>query len=287
MSDLLTAKDVEVKQFKKVRFGGYSVPEVEDFLNQVADDIEAYAIQLDEKDARIIELEAYAKKQDAMTDAIKDALIQARQSAKEIEDKAQAQTEKIIADAQEQSSRIISEAKEEAARIISEADGKVQARLDEADVKASEVLSRAKLSAEEMTQASQDRRAKADKSLANIEQELESRRHEAESKAEEILSSARTESRRMLAEAEKEASDYDGQIRFLNLRKQQFLKDAYTLLADFGKVIERAQEEIDAGMQEEARNLMNGNIHEDITEENGEYEEHKEMNTDEAVIEEN
>ncbi|MBQ3395072.1 MAG: DivIVA domain-containing protein [Synergistaceae bacterium] len=241
MSELLTAKDIEVKEFKKVRFGGYSVPEVEDFLNQVADDIEAYAIQLDEKDARIIELESYAKKQDEMTDAIKDALIQARQSAKEIEDKAQAQTEKIIADA-----------KEQAARIISEADGKVQARLNEADAKANEVLSRAKVSAEEMTLASQDRRAKADKSLANIEQELESRRHEAEAKAEEILSSARTEARRMLADAEKQASEYDGQLRFLNLRKQQFLKDAYSLLADFGKVIERAQEEIDSEMAEEA-----------------------------------
>ena len=40
MNELLTAKDVEVKVFKKVRFGGYSVPEVEDFLNQVADDLE-------------------------------------------------------------------------------------------------------------------------------------------------------------------------------------------------------------------------------------------------------
>ena len=253
MSELLTAKDIEVKEFKKVRFGGYSVPEVEDFLNQVADDIEAYAIQLDEKDARILELESYAKKQDEMTDAIKDALIQARQSAKEIEDKAQAQTEKLIADA-----------KEQAAKIISEADGKVQARLNEADAKANEVLSRAKVSAEEMTLASQDRRAKADKSLANIEQELEARRHEAEAKAEEILSSARTEARRMLADAEKQASEYDGQLRFLNLRKQQFLKDAYSLLADFGKVIERAQEEIDSEMAEEsidAVNAMNEDIH--------------------------
>lgn len=240
MSDLLTAKDVEVKQFKKVRFGGYSVPEVEDFLNQVADDIEAYAIQLDEKDARIQELEEYAKKQDAMTDAIKDALIQARKSAKEIEEKAQEQTEKIIA-----------EAREQAAKIISEADGKVQARLDEADVKAQEVISRAKVSAEEMTQASQDRRAKADKGLAAIEQELESRRHEAEVKAEEILSSARTEARKILADAEKEASEYDGQIRFLNLRKQQFLKDAYSLVMDFGKVLERAQAEIDGDIEEE------------------------------------
>ncbi len=254
MSDLLTAKDVEVKQFKKVRFGGYSVAEVEDFLNQVADDIEAYAIQIEEKDARIAELEAYAKKQDEMTEAIKDALIQARQSAKEIEEKAQAQTEKIIAEAQEQ-----------AAKIISEADGKVQARLNEADEKAKEVLSKAKTSAEEMTLASQDRRAKADRGLAAIEQELESRRQEAELKAEDILSSARTEARKILADAEKESSEYDAQIRFLNLRKQQFLKDSYSLIMDFGKVLERAQAEIDENMEEESMNDMMPEPQEEMT----------------------
>ena len=130
------------------------------------------------------------------------------------------------------------------------------------------MLERATVSAEEMTQASQDRRAKADKSIATIEHELDARRQEAEAKAEEILSSARGEARRMLADAEKQASEYDGQLRFLNLRKQQFLKDAYSLLADFGKVIERAQEEIDSEMEEESmnRNGMNENAHEIMAE---------------------
>ena len=100
MSDLLTAKDVEIKAFKKVKFGGYSIPEVEDFLNQVAEDIEAYSMQLDERDSRIQELETFVKKQEAMTDAIKDALIQARKAAKDIEEQAKVNTEKIIADAQ-------------------------------------------------------------------------------------------------------------------------------------------------------------------------------------------
>ena len=45
MPDLLTAKDVELIAFKKVSFGGYAIQEVEEFLNQVADDIEAYALR--------------------------------------------------------------------------------------------------------------------------------------------------------------------------------------------------------------------------------------------------
>lgn len=235
MSDLLTAKDVEVKIFKKVRFGGYSVPEVEDFLNQVADDLEAYVTQIDEKDARIQELESFVKKQESMTDAIKDALIQARKAAKDMEEQARTQTEKILA-----------EADEEAKQHVAEADGLVQARLDEAERKANDIIAKARISAEEITQSTQNRQAKAEHSLSNIEHELETRRREAESQAEEILSSAKAEAKKLLDDAQQETSHHESQMRFLSLQKQQFLKDAYSLLIDFGKIIDRAQEDIDA-----------------------------------------
>ena len=236
MSELLTAKDVEVKIFKKVRFGGYSVPEVEDFLNQVADDLEAYVTQIDEKDARIQELESFVKKQEAMTDAIKD-----RKAAKDMEEQARTQTEKILSDADE-----------EAKKHVAEADGLVQARIDEAERKANDIIAQAKITAEEITQSTQDKRAKAEHSLSNIEYELQTRRHEAETKAEEILSSAKAEARKLLDNAAHEASQHEGQMRFLNLQKQQFLKDAYSLLIDFGKIIDRAQEDIDAEIAAEA-----------------------------------
>ncbi|MBQ6972608.1 MAG: DivIVA domain-containing protein [Synergistaceae bacterium] len=235
MSDLLTAKDVEVKIFKKVRFGGYSVPEVEDFLNQVADDLEAYVTQLDEKEARIQELESFVKKQESMTDAIKDALIQARKAAKDMEEQARTQTEKILADADE-----------EARQHVAEADGLVQARLDEAERKANDIIAQARITANEITQSSQDRRAKAEHSLSSIEQEIEARRREAEAQAEEIISSAKNEAMKLLDDAELEASHHEGQMRYLTQQKQQFLKDAYSLLIDFGKIIDRAQEDIDA-----------------------------------------
>ena len=88
MPDLLTAKDVEVRAFKKVSFGNYAIPEVEEFLNQVADDIETYALRLEESERRIQELEDLVQKQESMTDMIKDALIQARKSAKEMKEAA-------------------------------------------------------------------------------------------------------------------------------------------------------------------------------------------------------
>ena len=233
MNELLTAKDVEVKVFKKSRFGGYSVPEVEDFLNQVADDLEAYAIQLDEKDARIQELEAYVKKQEAMTDAIKDALIQARKAAKDMEEQAQSQKDKIITEAQA-----------EASRIISEADSKVKEITDDAQRKSTEIVSEARLSAAEIVQTSRDKKTLAEQSIAGIEQELSARRQEAENEAQDILSAARADSRRMLIDAQNEVTQCQEQLQFLNLRKQQFLKDTVSLLLDFGKIIDNAQEDI-------------------------------------------
>lgn len=238
MSDLLTAKDVEVKEFKKVRFGGYAIPEVEDFLNQVADDLEAYALQIDERDARIVELESYAKKQDEMTDAIKDALIQARQAAKEMEDKAQSEHDSIV-----------NEAKDEAERILTEARSNVQVQVEAAERKANEILAQARTSASEAVQASKDKRDKAEQTLAEIEHEIAERRQKADSEAEGILANARAEARKIVAEAREQEEDYQKSIQFLSLKKQQFLKDTVSMLLDFGKIIEDAQEETDEALK--------------------------------------
>ena len=244
MTELLTAKDVEVKAFKKVSFGGYSVSEVVDFLNQVADDLEAYAISADEKDNRIRELEDYIKKQDSMTDMIKDALIQARKAANDMEDQARAQTERILSDARADAEKCVAEANVKAKEI----DGQVHARLDEAERSAAEIVARAKLSAEDMLKNSHDRRAEAEKRWESLEQELAIRRQEAEVQAEQTIASARAEARRIVEEASKEAEEYENRVRVLNLQKQQFLKDTVALLLDFGKTIDKAQQDMEAEM---------------------------------------
>lgn len=236
MSELLTAKDVEIKEFKKVKFGGYAIPEVEDFLNQVAEDIEAYTMQLDEKDARIQELETFVKKQEAMTDAIKDALIQARKAAKDIEEQAKVNTEKIIA-----------EAKAEADK-----------RVAEADDKAAVIISSAEAQAANLLQTSQDRKAQAEQTRASIEQELEGYRSEAKQKADEIISDARVEAKKIMTDAEREIENYEKQMQFLSLQKQQFVKNTVSLLFDFGKIMDKAQQEIDDEMNMGA-NSANGN----------------------------
>ena len=276
MMELLTAKDVEVKAFKKVSFGGYAVQEVEDFLNQVADDFETYAMRLNERETRIRELEEYVKKQESMTDMIKDALIQARKGAKEMEEQARAQTEQILADARveaekclsEANSRVeeitsqadttISNAEKTAAEIVAEANAKSREidsqshmQLDEAEKAAAEIIAKAKASAAGILQEAQDMRLETERRWADLEQDLSHRKKEASEQIEQTLASARSEAKRLLEEASKEVENYNNRLCFLNLRKQQFLKDTVALLLDFGKTIDKAQQEFEVEMMNE------------------------------------
>ena len=96
------------------------------------------------------------------------------------------------------------------------------------------------------------KRIKAEQTLAGIEQEIVERRQKVEAEAQDILANARAEARKILAEAGEEAEDYQKKIQFLSLKKQQFLKDTVAMLLDFGKIIEDAQEETDASLEEAA-----------------------------------
>ena len=278
MTELLTAKDVEVKAFKKVSFGGYAIPEVEDFLNQVADDLEAYALRMTERENRIRELEDYVKKQESMTDMIKDALIQARKGAKEMEDQARVQTGQILADARLEAEKYIAEATSKVEEINSQAGSKISdaeraaaeilaganarakeiedqasSHVGEAEKTAADILAKAKASAADILQEAEDMRRETERRWADLEQELALRKKEATEQIEQTLASARSEARRIVEESSREVEEYDDRLRFLNLRKQQFLKDTVSLLLDFGKTIDKAQQEFETEMERSER----------------------------------
>ncbi|MBQ7262992.1 MAG: DivIVA domain-containing protein [Synergistaceae bacterium] len=295
MTELLTAKDVEVKAFKKVSFGGYAIPEVEDFLNQLADDLEAYALRLTERENRIHELEEYVKKQESMTDMIKDALIQARKGAKEMEEQARAQTGQIledarleaekriaearskieeidsqagskITDAERTASELVAEAEARAKELIAEAEARAKELIAEAGVRAREldaqshaqlegaertameIVAKAKASSAGILQESKDMRQETERRWSELEQELMTRRQEVAEQIDRDLSVARAEARRLTEDASREVQDYEDRLRVLNLRKQQFLKDTLSLLLEFGKMLDKAQQEFDVEM---------------------------------------
>ncbi len=103
---MLSVKDINNKRFEQAR-PGYKTEEVDDFLREIARDIERYQRDKDESEKKIAVLVESVREYKKDEEALKDALIGA-----------QKQSRTIIADAQLQADKILSEARAKAGEII-------------------------------------------------------------------------------------------------------------------------------------------------------------------------
>ena len=232
MSDLLTAKDVELKIFKKASFGGYSIPDVEEFLNQIAEDLEAYALRQSEQQRRVFELEEAVKRHEAMKDTIKDALILAQKSAKEKEDEAKRQAELILAQA---------EAK------IGECDLEGQRRIEEAQDAADKLIAEAQESAAHILKNAEELKEEAQKRIENVEAEIAQRLTESNDQANDITAAAHLEARRVTGKIKYEIEESKRELSALQGEKRRFLRDAGDLLAAFTHVLDEMGRKLEKG----------------------------------------
>ncbi|MDR2528295.1 MAG: DivIVA domain-containing protein [Synergistaceae bacterium] len=233
MTELLTAKDVEMKIFKKASFGGYSIPDVEEFLNQIAEDLEAYAARQGELQRKIYDLEEAVKRHEAMKDTIKDALILAQKSAKDKEDEAKHHAELILDKARAQLDEIELEARRRREEVEGEADEIVAA----ARVEASRVLSEA-----------EDLQKEARKRLDNLDAEIAKRMAEANDRASDITAAARLEARRVTSKVKHEIEESKRELSALQIERHRFLRDTVHLVASFSQIIEEAGRKIEKGV---------------------------------------
>lgn len=248
MTELLTARDVELKTFKKVSFGGYAVQEVEEFLNQVADDLEAYVLRIDERDNRIHELEEYVRKQESMTDMIKNALIQAQKAAQDMEEEANTRRENILADANVQADK----------------------KIADANSQANDIMIKARGEAAKLVKEAQDLKLETEKRWESLEHELALRKQEVTDETDRMLDAAQADADRMLDDAARQVDDYNNKLRLLNLQKQQFLRETASLLINFGRIIDKAQQDVENELNIDNNNLNNLN-NDDLENNNNNY----------------
>jgi len=235
MSELLTAKDVELKLFKKVSFGGYSISDVEEFLNQIAEDLETYVLRLSEQGRRVNELEEALKRHEAMKDTIKDALILAQQSAKDKEEDAKRQAEHILAKA---------EAK------IGEIDDEGRRRIEEAEGTADDIVSAARTAAAQIIKSAEEMREEAQKRLESVDLEISSRMAEANEKASEIAVAARLEARRVTGKVKHEIEECKREMSALLVEKRRFLRESEELASAYMHIIEDATKSLNRNYAE-------------------------------------
>ena len=97
---MYTPLDIENKKFAKQMMNGYSVEEVDEFLDELTLDYEKLYKQYNESNTKIVELEESIAKYKNLESTLNNTLIMAQSTADEIKKVAQQQAEQIINEAQ-------------------------------------------------------------------------------------------------------------------------------------------------------------------------------------------
>ena len=97
---MYTPLDIENKKFAKQMMNGYSVEEVDNFLDELTLDYEKLYKQSNESENKISELEASIAKYRSLESTLQSTLVMTQSAADEVKKTAQQQADQIIRDAQ-------------------------------------------------------------------------------------------------------------------------------------------------------------------------------------------
>ena len=97
---MYTPLDIENKKFAKQMMNGYSVEEVDNFLDELTVDYERLYKESNENKTKMAELEANLVKYKNLETTLQNTLVMAQSTADEIKKVAQQQADQIIRDAQ-------------------------------------------------------------------------------------------------------------------------------------------------------------------------------------------
>ena len=97
---MITPLDIENKKFAKQMMNGYSVEEVDEFLDDLTVDYEKAYKQSTELKARVDELERSLLHYKTIEDTLQNTLVMAQSTAEEVKEVARQQAEQIIKEAE-------------------------------------------------------------------------------------------------------------------------------------------------------------------------------------------
>lgn len=115
---MITAQDIREKCFEKARIGGYAMDEVDDFLDELANDAAASQKEIATLNAKMKYLADKIREYQGSEEAMNMALVSAQKFAKNIEEDARAKAEALVASAQKEADDILAAAKAESDRTI-------------------------------------------------------------------------------------------------------------------------------------------------------------------------
>ena len=97
---MITPLDIENKKFSKQMVNGYSVEEVDEFLDEITVEYERKCKEISEKDMKISQLEKELVHYKTIESTLQNTLVIAQSAADEVKNTAKQQAEQIIKDAE-------------------------------------------------------------------------------------------------------------------------------------------------------------------------------------------
>ena len=106
---MITPLDIENKKFSKQMMNGYSVEEVDEFLDDLTEDYEKAYKQNSELKHRVDELEASLEHYKTIETTLQSTLVMAQNTAEEVKEVARQQAEQIIKEAEGNARKAVDE----------------------------------------------------------------------------------------------------------------------------------------------------------------------------------
>ena len=110
---MITPLDIEEKRFSRKRMNGYSVEEVDDFLDELAVDYAKNYKEVSELSAKVEELTKSLAHYKTIEDTLQNTLVMAQSTAEETKKLAKQQADQIIAEAQVTAQKEVDELRQE------------------------------------------------------------------------------------------------------------------------------------------------------------------------------
>ena len=114
---MITAQDIREKTFEKSTFGGYSMNQVDDFLDELAGDLAAAQKESATLRSKMKVLVDNIEEYRANEDAMHKALVSAQKVAKTIQEESQAEADELLAKARAEAEKLVADARAEAEAI--------------------------------------------------------------------------------------------------------------------------------------------------------------------------
>ena len=111
---MITAQDIREKTFEKSTFGGYAMNEVDDFLDEMANDVAVSQKELATMRAKMKVLVEKIEEYRGSEEDMHKALVSAQKTARTIEEEAKARADALLSEAQAKADAIVAEAQAQA-----------------------------------------------------------------------------------------------------------------------------------------------------------------------------